>query len=76
MSGHGTVHTYTVIHRPMAPAAFEAPYVVAVVELDEGPLMLTNLVDVEPDAITIGMPVTVRFERVDDEITVYPFAPA
>jgi uncharacterized OB-fold protein len=38
--------------------------------------MLTNVVDVDPAAVEIGMPVVVRFERVDDEITVYPFTPA
>jgi uncharacterized OB-fold protein len=76
MSGRGTVHAYTVVHRPMDPLAFTAPYVLAVVELDEGPLMLTNIVDVNPEAVVIGMPVVVRFERVDDEIIVYPFAPA
>jgi uncharacterized OB-fold protein len=76
MSGRGTVHTFTVVHRAMDPRAFPAPYVLAVVELDEGPRMLTNVVNVEPDDVRIGMPVVVRFERVDDEITVYPFAPA
>jgi uncharacterized protein len=76
MSGRGTVHTYTVVHRAMDPRAFPAPYVLAVVELDEGPRMLTNVVDVDPAAVEIGMRVAVCFERVDDDITVYPFAPA
>ncbi|MBV8950044.1 MAG: Zn-ribbon domain-containing OB-fold protein [Actinobacteria bacterium] len=76
MSGRATVHTFTVVHRAMDPRAFSAPYVLAVVELDEGPHMLTNLVDVDPDEVRVGMPVIVRFERVDDEITVYPFSPA
>ena len=70
------MHTFTVVHRAMDPRAFSAPYVLAVVELDEGPHMLTNLVDVDPDEVRVGMPVIVRFERVDDEITVYPFSPA
>jgi uncharacterized OB-fold protein len=76
MSGRATVHTYTVVHRAMDPRAFAAPYVLAVVELDEGPRMLTNIVDVDPADVRIGMQVVVRFERVDDELTVYPFAPA
>jgi uncharacterized OB-fold protein len=76
MSGRGTVYTYTVVHRAMDPRAFAAPYVLAVVELDEGPRMLTNLVDVDPATVRVGMPVVVRFEHVDDEITVYPFVPA
>jgi uncharacterized OB-fold protein len=76
MSGRGTVHTFTVVHRAMDPRAFPAPYVLAVVELDEGLYLLTNIVEVDPSEVRIGMPVAVRFERVDDEITVYPFAPA
>lgn len=75
MSGRATVYTYTVVHRAVDPRAFTAPYVLAVVELDEGPRMLTNLVDVEPERVRVGMPVAVRFERVDDDITVYPFGP-
>ena len=58
------------------PERFEAPYVLAVVALEEGPHMLTNLVECAQDEIRVEMPVEVRFERIDDEFTVYPFAPA
>jgi uncharacterized OB-fold protein len=58
------------------PARFRAPYVLAVVRLDEGPHMLTNIVGCAPDAVHVDMRVSVRFERLDDEFVVYPFAPA
>jgi len=62
--GHGTIYTYSVVYRPMT-ADFEAPYVLAVVDLDEGPAMLTNLVDCEPEQVRIGLPVTVTFIDVE-----------
>ncbi|HEV8625711.1 MAG TPA: Zn-ribbon domain-containing OB-fold protein [Acidimicrobiia bacterium] len=73
-SGLGVVHTFTVVWRPASPA-FEAPYVVAVVELDEGWHMLTNVVDCEPGEVWIGQPVEVAFRPVSDEITLPVFRP-
>ncbi|MBW2496306.1 MAG: Zn-ribbon domain-containing OB-fold protein [Deltaproteobacteria bacterium] len=75
-SGRGSLYSYTLIHRPVDPARFEAPYLLAIVALEEGPHMLTNLVECTPEQARIDMPVEVRFERLDDEFTVYPFAPA
>ena len=74
-SGRGEVYSYTVIHRPVDPSRFAEPYVLAVVALEEGPHMLSNIVECEPADVQVGMPVAVRFERIDDEFTVYPFAP-
>ena len=74
-SGRGTVYSFTVVHRPVDPAQFRAPYVLAVVRLDEGPHMLTNIVGCAPEAVRVDMRVAVRFERIDDAVTVYPFAP-
>jgi len=48
---------------------------VAEVELDEGPRLLTNLVEVENDAITMGMPVEIVFDDVTDEVTLAKFQP-
>ena len=62
--GHGTIYTYSVVYRPMT-ADFVAHYVLAVVDLDEGPAMLTNLVDCEPEQVRIGLPVTVTFIDVE-----------
>jgi uncharacterized OB-fold protein len=63
-------------HRP-APG-FEAPYSIAVVELEEGPRMMTNIVDCpqDPEALVLDMPVEVRFEAVSDEISLPLFTPS
>jgi uncharacterized OB-fold protein len=77
VSGKATVYSFVVQHRPATPAfADDVPYVVAVVELAEGPLMLTNIVGCAPDEITAGMPVEVTFVDATDEITLYPFQPS
>jgi hypothetical protein len=67
-SGRGTVHTFTITHQNHAPAFRGAcPYVLAYVELEEGPRLLTNIVDCEPDAVCIGMPVVVDFSEPSGE---------
>ena len=65
-SGRGALHSYVITHR--AAPGFTAPYVIAVVELEEGPRLLTNVVDVEPDpeVLPIDLPVEVVFEPVGD----------
>ena len=73
-SGRGTVYSYTVVHRPPRPA-FAVPYVVAVVELEEGWHMLTNLVDCMPAAVRVGLPVEVTFRAMSDAITLPYFRP-
>jgi uncharacterized protein len=72
--GLGVVYSFTVVHHAPA-AAFAAPYVVAVVRLEEGPLMLTNLVGCEPHEIRIDMPVEVVFEPIGGNMNVYRFRP-
>ncbi len=74
-SGRGTLYSFTTVHRPPRPE-FEVPYVVAIVELEEGFQMLTNLVECAPDAMRIGMPVEVSFRQMSDEITLPMFRPA
>src|ERR1700742_4801234 len=64
-AGTGSIVTYTVVWRPQTPA-FETPYVIAVVMLDEGVDLLTNLVDVVPAQVAIGDRVRVAFADVDD----------
>lgn len=73
-SGRGTLYSYTVVHRPQQPA-FEVPYTVAIVLLEEGFHMLSNLVDVAPEKIWIGMPLEVVFHAMNDEITLPLFRP-
>ena len=58
LSGRGTVYSYAVLHHPQHPA-FEYPVLAALVDLDEGIRIVSNLVGVEPDEIRIGMPVQV-----------------
>lgn len=67
VSGRGKVVTYTVNHQPWRPDLKE-PFVIAIVELAEqkGLQFVTNIVGIDPDQVTIGMPVRVRFEHVED----------
>jgi uncharacterized OB-fold protein len=63
-AGTGTVWTVTVAHRPGHPAwSADVPYAIAIVELDEGPRLLANVVGCPPDAAAVGMRVRVAFER-------------
>ena len=73
-SGKGKLHSFTVVHRAPDPA-LDVPYVIATVELEEGPLMLTRLIDIEPSAVTVGMPLAVAFTRLSPEINAYTFRP-
>jgi uncharacterized OB-fold protein len=74
-SGRGTVYTFTVARRPTHPAlADKVPYVIAIVELEEGPRMTTNIVGCDPDAVRIGMPVAASYEDHDGG-TLVMFAP-
>ena len=76
LSGNGVVHTYTVARRPTAPPWSEdVPQLIAVVELDEGPRLTTELVNVEPDAIEVGMRVQPVFQAVG-EATLLLYEPA
>jgi uncharacterized OB-fold protein len=62
--GTGTVTNYTVIHvAPYEAYATEVPYALALVELDEGVRMMTNIVECDPFAVCIGMRVQVTFEE-------------
>lgn len=54
LSGRGTVYACTVLHKAMGPWAEAAPFVVAYVELDEGPRMLTNVVSDDPTQVRVG----------------------
>lgn len=75
-SGRGTIYSYTVVENN-APSAFAAdvPYVVAVIRLEEGVQMLSNIVDCDPAALSCDQPVEVVFRRLDDEYTLPCFRP-
>ena len=78
-SGRGTLYTFAIVHRAPAPSFRDmVPFVVAVVELEGGAKMPTNLVEVEPDPanISVGMPVEVVFHDLDEKISLPKFRPA
>ena len=76
-SGRGTVYSFTIARRPTAPQwEGETPYVIAIVELAEGPRLITNIVGCDPESVRIGMPVTAEFTAVTDEVTLLHFRPA
>ena len=75
-SGRATVYSFTVTHQNQAPGFRESlPYVLAVVQLDEGPRMMTNIVGCAPDQVRIGMTVEIEYEDVAPEITLAKFRP-
>jgi uncharacterized OB-fold protein len=75
--GRGVVHTFTVVRQASDPY-FKAklPYVVAMIELAEGPRMMSNIVGCDVDAVRIGMPVVVTFVDVGDGLKLPMFEPA
>jgi len=76
-SGRGTVHTFTVIRQNYAkPFRDELPYVVAMIELAEGPMMMSNVTDCAADDVHVGMPVEAHFVTADEGIGVPFFRPA
>jgi uncharacterized protein len=76
LSGRGTVHAYTIVHRAPDPSLEDAiPYVVALVDLDEGARLMTNIVDCAPEQVRIGLPVVVRFRPVSDAAALPLFGP-
>ena len=78
-SGKGTLHSFAIVHRgPTPPFRDLAPYVPAIVELEGGARMPTNVVEVEPDptVIKIGMALEVVFEDLTDTISLPKFKPA
>ena len=75
-SGKGSVHTYTIVRQSSDPHFHErVPYVVALIDLDEGVRMLSNVIDCDPQSITIGMRVRCICERIDDDVGIPLFAP-
>jgi hypothetical protein len=72
VSGRGTLYSYTVDRVGLDPAQRERiPLIVALVELDEGPRLTTNLVDCTPESISIGMTVSVTFEDLGEETLIH-----
>ena len=74
-SGHGRIATYTVVHQPLSDA-YTAPLVVALVDLAEGPRMMSSIEGLDPDAVAVGQPVTVAFAQWSEDIAMPVFRPA
>lgn len=78
VSGKGVVYAFTIVYLNRAPGfGDELPYVVALIELDEGARLMSNLIDVTPDPehVKIGMPVEVVYDDVTPEVTLPKFRP-
>jgi len=76
-SGRGHVYTYTVVyHATHVAMADRVPYISALIQLDEGPRVLTNLLSCAEEDAYIGMPVRLVFEPLTDDITLPQFEPA
>ena len=71
-SGAGTIASYTVVRRGVS-ADFEAPYVIALIDLAEGPRMMSQVVDTGPDALAVGLSVRVDFAAWSEDITLPVF---
>lgn len=73
VTGRGVVHTFTIARRPAGPAfAEDVPYVVALIELEEGPRMMSRIQTDDPDSVRIGAKVEVCFVKSTEEVT-FPY---
>jgi hypothetical protein len=76
-SGRGTVRSFSIVRRPVSPAYdAEGPFALLLVELEEGPTMMSTLTGCRPEEAFIGMAVTVAFEDWPEGVTMPRFRPA
>ncbi|HXR65515.1 MAG TPA: Zn-ribbon domain-containing OB-fold protein [Ktedonobacteraceae bacterium] len=68
-SGKGTIYSYTVAHQAFGSFAADVPFVVALIELEEGARMMSRLLDAPRERVTVGAAVTVTFEKVEEDLT-------
>ncbi len=68
-SGRGTIYSYTVAHQAFGPFAADVPFVVAIVELEEGVRMMSRIVGAAREEVAIGKAVQVTFEAVGEDLT-------
>jgi uncharacterized OB-fold protein len=75
-SGHGVIYSFSIIHQNKSPEfSNDTPYNVALVQLEEGPRMLSSIVDIAPTELHVDLPVSVVFEKVTDRISLPRFRP-
>ncbi|MFT7599857.1 MAG: putative OB-fold protein [Acidimicrobiales bacterium] len=75
-AGTGTIYSFTVVERGQGRWREHSPYVLAYIELDEGPRMMSNIIEANPDDLAIGQPVSVRFDPGADGGNLVRFGPA
>ena len=68
-TGKGTIYSYTVAHQAYGVFAQDIPFVVAIVELEEGVRMMTRIIDAPRERIFLGLAVQVTFEKVGEDLT-------
>ena len=74
-SGRGTLYSFGIMHQKFPGFADDVPYNYAVVELEEGPRIVSNIEGVANDALSVDMPLQVSFDDVADDTTLVRFAP-
>ena len=75
-SGRAVLYTWSVVHQnDLPPFPERVPYVAAVVDLEEGPRMMTNVVEADVDALQAGMQLEVDFKPISDDVTIPVFRP-
>ena len=67
LSGKGRVYTFSVVYTGPDHMKQQSPYVISIVELEEGPKITAQIVDTEPDKVEIGMPVHVVFRKIKED---------
>ncbi len=73
-SGRGLIYSYTIIHQNKSPEFVnDTPYNVAIIQLEEGPRLMSNIVEAAPEALRVDLPVTVVFDPVSDAISLPRF---
>jgi uncharacterized OB-fold protein len=73
-NGRGTVYSFSVITRA-SDSGIPTPYVLALVDLEEGPRLMTHIIECAPATVAIDMPVEVRFQALTEEVSLPVFAP-
>ncbi len=71
-TGRGEIISFTVVRRPIS-RAYDAPYVVALIKLQEGPTLMSHIVDCAPETIAVGLPVQVAFASWSESVALPVF---
>lgn len=75
-SGLGLIYSYTIIHQNKSPEFVQnTPYNIAIIQLAEGPRMMSNIIGISPQDLRIGLPVKIIFDPVTDTISIPRFQP-